>query len=61
MSFPDPGEAYCSLQDHSIAEPPTSTAGPHGGRAVIGETPEWILWVLVGLLIFAMGLPMLKR
>jgi hypothetical protein len=30
-SFPDPGEAYCGLQDRSIAEPPTSTAGPHRG------------------------------
>jgi hypothetical protein len=28
-SFPDPGEAYCGLQDRSIAEPPTSTAVPH--------------------------------
>jgi hypothetical protein len=28
-SFPDPGEAYCSLRDRSIAEPPASTAGPH--------------------------------
>ena len=28
-SFPDPGEAYCSLRDHSITEQPTSTAGPH--------------------------------
>src|SRR5262245_36322 len=28
-SFPDPGETYCSLLDHSISEPPTSTVGPH--------------------------------
>jgi hypothetical protein len=27
--FPEPGEAYCGLREHSIAEPPTSTAGPH--------------------------------
>jgi hypothetical protein len=27
-SFLDPGEAYCGSRDHSIAEPPTSTAGP---------------------------------
>jgi hypothetical protein len=30
-SFPDLGEAYCDLRDHSIAERPTSTAGPHRG------------------------------
>jgi len=28
---------------------------------VIGETPEWMLWALVGLLIFVMLLPGLKR
>jgi hypothetical protein len=27
--FPDPGAACCNLQDHSIAEQPTSTVGPH--------------------------------
>jgi hypothetical protein len=27
--FPDPGEAYCGLPHHSIAEPSTSTAGPY--------------------------------
>jgi hypothetical protein len=31
-----------------------------GGRAVIGETPEWMLWVLVGLLTVIMCLPGLK-
>jgi hypothetical protein len=31
------------------------------GRAVIGETPEWMLWVLVALLIVVMCLPVLKR
>jgi len=28
---------------------------------VIGETPEWTLWALVGLLLFVMLLPALKR
>jgi len=28
---------------------------------VIGETPEWMLWVLVGLLTFIMMLPAIKR
>jgi hypothetical protein len=28
VCFLDPGEAYCGSRDHSIAEPPTSTAGP---------------------------------
>jgi hypothetical protein len=27
--FLDPDEAYCGLQDRSIVELPTSTAGPH--------------------------------
>ena len=27
---------------------------------MIGETPEWMLWLLVGLLIIVMGLPGLK-
>ena len=30
-SFLEPGEAYCSLPGRSIAEPPTSTVGPHPG------------------------------
>ena len=58
--FPGPGEAYCSLRDHSITEPPTSTAGPTGGCSAIGETTEWMLWVLVGLLTGTMWLPGLK-
>ena len=32
-----------------------------GRRSVIGETPEWTLWALVGLLLFVMLLPALKR
>jgi len=28
---------------------------------MIGETPEWTLWALVGLLVFVMLLPALKR
>jgi len=28
---------------------------------VIGETPEWTLWALAGLLLFVMLLPALKR
>jgi hypothetical protein len=28
---------------------------------VIGETPEWMLWVLVGLSMIVMCLPGLKR
>jgi len=28
---------------------------------VIGETPEWTLWALVGLLLFVVLLPALKR
>jgi hypothetical protein len=32
-----------------------------GGRSMIGETPEWTLWTLVGLLLFVMLLPALKR
>jgi len=28
---------------------------------MIGETPEWTLWVIVGLLAFIMLLPALKR
>jgi len=28
---------------------------------VIGETPEWLLWLLVGILTFVMLLPGLKR
>jgi hypothetical protein len=35
-SLPDPGEAYCSLRDRSIAEPPTSTAG-RNQRALRGR------------------------
>jgi hypothetical protein len=35
--------------------------GRASGRSMIGETPEWMLWVLVGLLIFVLGLPGLKR
>jgi hypothetical protein len=30
-------------------------------RSVIGETPQWALWTLVGLLLFMMLLPALKR
>jgi len=59
-SFPDPGEVYCGLRDRSIAELPISTAGHTGGRSMIGETPEWMLWVLVGLLTVIMYLPGLK-
>jgi len=28
---------------------------------MIGETPEWALWAIVGLLAFMMLLPRLKR
>jgi hypothetical protein len=28
-SFPEPGPAYCSSRDRSIAAPVTSTAGPY--------------------------------
>jgi len=28
---------------------------------MIGETPEWALWAMVGLLAFMMWLPLLKR
>jgi hypothetical protein len=34
----------------------------HGTRSpVIGETPEWMLWAVVGLLIVVMLTPALKR
>jgi len=29
--------------------------------AVVGETPEWALWAIAGLLAFMMLLPRLKR
>jgi hypothetical protein len=47
----DRGEASRGLRERSIAELPS----------VIGETPEWMLWALVGLLIFVMLTPALKR
>jgi len=28
---------------------------------VIGETPEWALWAMAGLIAFMMFLPLLKR
>ena len=30
-------------------------------RQMIGETPEWAWWVMVGLLAFVMLLPIIKR
>jgi hypothetical protein len=30
-------------------------------RPMIGETPEWALWAMVGLMVFLMLLPLLKR
>jgi hypothetical protein len=30
-------------------------------RQMIGEPPEWALWVMVGLLAFVMLLPTIKR
>ena len=38
-------EYHIRLQSHPLRLPDHT-----GGRAVIGETPEWTLWVLVGLL-----------
>jgi hypothetical protein len=40
---------------------PFRLRGRTRGRSVIGETPEWTLWALVGLLLFVMLLPALKR
>ena len=40
---------------------PLRLPGHTRGRSMIGETPEWMLWVLVSLLIFVMCLPALKR
>jgi hypothetical protein len=48
------GIAACRIaqsQSHPLRLP-----GHTGGRSVIGETPEWMLWVLVSLLIFIMCL-----
>ena len=30
-------------------------------QRVIGETPEWALWAMAGLIAFMMFLPLLKR
>ena len=61
--FPGPGEAYCGLQDRSIAEPPTSTAGPYrrARRDRRDARMDAVVWVLVSLLLFVMCLPRLKR
>ena len=40
---------------------PFRLRGGTGGCSVIGETLEWALWALVGLLLFVMLLPALKR
>src|SRR5260370_42407715 len=37
------------------------SAQPPGHRQMIGEPPEWALWVMVGLLAFVMLLPTIKR
>ena len=34
---------------------------PPSHRQMIGEPPEWALWVMVGLLAFVMLLPTIKR
>ena len=59
-SFPDPGEVYCGLRDRSIGKLPISTAGPHRKALHDRRDPEWMLWVLVGLLTVIMCLPGLK-
>ena len=50
--------AACGIarsQSHPLRLP-----GLIGGPSAIGETPEWMLWVLVGLLTVIMCLPGLK-
>src|SRR5215471_1588762 len=55
-SFPVPGEAYCGLRDHSIAEPPISIVVPD--ERVLRDRPKE--WILVGLLTVIVCLPGLK-
>ena len=42
-----------------LGEPTVSTTA--GASAVFGDTPEWAMWTMVGLLVVIMLLPMLKR
>jgi hypothetical protein len=53
--IPSPREAV-RAQSGAISTPDAA-----GGRSMIGETPEWTLWAIVGLLTFIMLLPALKR
>jgi hypothetical protein len=49
----------CDLRQHQSRA--FRLRGGAGCRTVIGETPEWTLWALVGLFLFVMLLPALKR
>jgi hypothetical protein len=40
---------------------PFRQPSPGTRRSMIGETPEWLLWLLVGILALTMLLPGLKR